>query len=142
MRLHRDAKIDLIRGVPLFSRCSRRDLAEISSLADEIDIPAGKELIREDERGREFFVLLEGTVEVSKDGREVTTLGPGDFVGEIALVSRIPRIATVRAIEPVRALVIGERNFRSLLERSPDIQLKVLEALAARIVETSGAPTL
>ena len=133
MALRRNAKVELIRKVPLFSRCSRRELTEIASIADEIDLPAGKELIREGERGREFFVLVEGGAEVTQGGRRINTLASGDFFGEIALVSRAPRTATVTATSPIRALVVTERAFRSLLERSPEIQLKVLQALAERL---------
>lgn len=133
MRLGRDKKIALIRHAPLFSRCSKRELADVASLADEIDLPAGKTIIREGERGREFFVLLDGEVEVTRRGRKVATLSEGDFVGEIALVSRVPRTATVKTTSPTRALVVTDQAFRGLLRRSPDIQLKVLEALAERV---------
>ena len=133
MRLGRDQKADLIKGVPLFARCSRKELAAVASVADEIDFPAGKELTREGARGREFFVLLEGTVDVKRGGRRINRLQGGDFFGEIALISRSPRTATVVTTSPVRSLVITDRSFRTLLERSPDIQLKVLEALAERI---------
>lgn len=129
--------MELIRRVPLFSRCSKRELAEVAKIADEIDLPAGKVLIRQGERGREFFVLLEGTAEVRKDGKTVATLDSGDFFGEIALVSRSPRMATVTTISPVHALVVTDRSFRSLLEHSPQIQLKVLEALAERLAPAS-----
>jgi CRP/FNR family cyclic AMP-dependent transcriptional regulator len=137
VRLRRDAKVELIRHVPLFSSCSRRELAEVAAITDEVDLPAGKELTRQGERGREFFVLVEGTAEVLRDGKSVNTLGPGDFFGEIALVSRAPRTATVKATSPVRALVTTERSFRSLLRTSPEIQNKVLQALAERLAPES-----
>ena len=133
MRLGKDAKIELIRKVPLFSRCSKRQLQEVAKLADEIDLREGKQLTREGERGREFFVLLEGDADVDKDGRRINTLGPGDFFGEIALVSDTPRTATVKATSPVRALVITDRSFRRLLQDIPEIQAKVLSALAERL---------
>jgi CRP/FNR family transcriptional regulator, cyclic AMP receptor protein len=133
VRLGRDQKVDLIKQVPLFARCSRKELAAVASVADEIDFPAGKELTREGAQGREFFVLLDGTVDVKRGGRHVNRLQGGDFFGEIALISRSPRTATVVTTSPVRALVVTDRSFRTLLERSPDIQLKVLEALAERV---------
>ena len=102
-------------------------------LADEIDLHEGKEMTREGEPGREFFVLLEGTADVRKKSRKVNALGPGDFFGEIALVSREPRTATVIATSPVRALVITDRSFRRLLEESPQVQTKVMEAMAQRL---------
>lgn len=139
MALRKDAKVELLKGVPLFSRCSRKELGEIAKIADEIDLPPGKEIIREGTRGREFFVLVDGSVDVRRGQRKLRRLEAGDFVGEIALVSDIPRTATVTTASPVRALVISERSFRSLLGRSPQIQLKVLDALAWRLAETTQA---
>ncbi|HMI22025.1 MAG TPA: cyclic nucleotide-binding domain-containing protein [Gaiellaceae bacterium] len=133
MRLGGNQKIDLIRKVPLFARCSRAELKEIALLADEIDLHEGKEMTREGAPGREFFVLLEGTADVKKNTRRVNTLGPGDFFGEIALVSREPRTATVIATSPVRALVITDRSFRRLLDDAPQVQTKVMEAMAERL---------
>jgi CRP/FNR family cyclic AMP-dependent transcriptional regulator len=133
VRLGRNQKIDLIRKVPLFARCSRAELKEIALLADEIDLHEGKEMTREGAPGREFFVLLDGTADVKKNSRRVNTLGPGDFFGEIALVSREPRTATVIATSPVRALVITDRSFRRLLDDAPQVQTKVMEAMAERL---------
>ena len=131
--LRRNEKVEWIRHVPLFSQCSRPELAQIAGIADEIDLRDGKVLIREGERGREFFVLLEGSAEVTKDGRRVNTLAPGDFFGEIALISNSPRTATVTATSPVHTLVITDRSFRRLLDDQPEIQRKVLVALAERL---------
>jgi CRP/FNR family cyclic AMP-dependent transcriptional regulator len=133
VRLHGNQKIDLIRKVPLFARCSRAELKEIALLADEIDLKEGKEMTREGAPGREFFVLLEGTADVKKNSRRVNTLGPGDFFGEIALVSHEPRTATVVATSPVRALVITEWSFRQLLDDAPRVKTKVMEAMAERL---------
>ena len=102
-------------------------------LADEIDLRDGKKLTRQGAPGREFFVLLEGTADVRKNGRKINTLGPGDFFGEIALVSREPRTATVTATSPVRTLVITDRSFRRLLDESPQVKTKVMEAMAKRL---------
>ena len=137
MRLRKDAKLELLKGVPLFARCTTKELAEIATIADEIDLVEGKVLTKEGGRGREFFVLVEGNAEVKRKRRKIGTLGPGDFLGEIALVTKVPRTATVTTTSPVRALVVSEQNFRRLLERSPDVQIKVLEALAERVAATS-----
>jgi len=102
-------------------------------LADEIDLREGKEMTRQGTPGREFFVLLDGTADVKKNGRRVNRLGPGDFFGEIALVSREPRTATVIATSPVRALVITDRSFRRLLHDAPQVQTKVMAAMARRL---------
>ncbi|HWG56822.1 MAG TPA: cyclic nucleotide-binding domain-containing protein [Gaiellaceae bacterium] len=137
MALPRNAKVELIRGVPLFARCTRAEVAEVAKIADEVDVADGKELTREGDQGREFFVLLEGSAVVRRGGRKVNTLGPGDFFGEIALVSRSPRTATVTTTAPSRLLVITAASFRSLLDHSPRIQLRILEALADRLAPTT-----
>jgi CRP/FNR family cyclic AMP-dependent transcriptional regulator len=137
MRLHRDAKMDALKQVPLFSRCSKKELGEIARIADEIDLPEGKVLTREGGRGREFFVLLDGSADVRRNNRKIKSLGTGDFLGEISLVTKAPRTATVTTSSPVRALVVSEQNFRRLLEKSPQVQVKVLEALAERLAATS-----
>ena len=137
MRLGSNSKIDLIKGVPLFASASKQELGEIASIADEIDLPEGKVLIKEGDTGREFFVLIEGTAEVTRGGRKVASIGPGDFFGEIALISRTPRNATITTTSPVRALVITDRAFRQLLDHSPQIQIGVLSALAERLAPTT-----
>ena len=109
MRLGSNSKVDLIKGVPLFASASKQELAEIASIADEIDLPESKVLIREGDAGREFFVLIDGTAEVARGGKKVATIGPGDFFGEIALIAKSPRNATITTTSPVRALVITDR---------------------------------
>lgn len=131
--LRKNAKVELIKGAPLFAECSRKQLDEIAGIADEIDLREGKELTKEGRPGREFFVLIEGDADVKKGSRRINQMGPGDFFGEISLVTRRPRTATVVATSPVRALVITDRSFRTLLERQPEIQSKVMSALAARL---------
>ena len=133
MRLGSDKKVELIRKVPLFSHLSRKQLAQVARVADEIDLPEGKEMTREGAPGREFFVVLEGSADVRRRGRKVNSLKPGDFFGEIALVTSVPRTATVAATSPVRALVVTDREFRHLLEESPDIKTRVMQAMAARL---------
>ncbi len=134
MRLGKNTKIELIKNIPLFARLSKKELAEVASLADEIDFPGGKEIIREGERGREFFVLLDGGADVIRSGHRIAHLAKGDFVGEIAVIARVPRNATVKTTEPTRALVVTDQALRGLLRRMPDLQLKVLQAVAERLV--------
>ena len=131
--LRKNAKVELIKRVPLFSHCSKKELGLVAQIADEIDLPEGKTLMREGDRGREFFILVEGSADVRRRNRKVNTLQNGDFFGEIALVSQRPRTATVTTSSPVRALVVTEQSFRSLLDRAPDVQRKVLQALADRV---------
>jgi len=128
-----DRKVEAISKVPLFARCSKRELEEIARAADEIELPAGKVLTREGDRGREFFVLLDGTAEVRQNDEQIRTLGAGDFLGEIALVSQEPRTATVTTTSAVQALVITDQAFAALLDHLPSVQKAVLETLADRL---------
>lgn len=131
--LRKNAKIRLIANVPLFAGLAKNELAQVASIADEVDVSPGKVLTRQGERGREFFVLLEGEAEVRRNGRKLATRGAGEFFGEIALVSDRPRVATVTATTPLRALVIRDTEFRALVRSTPQIALKVLEAFADRV---------
>jgi CRP/FNR family cyclic AMP-dependent transcriptional regulator len=133
MRLGKDGKVELIKKVTLFSKLSKKGLEEVAHIADELDLPQGKVMAEEGDRGREFFVLLEGEADVTKGDRSINTMRAGDFFGEIALVTKMPRTATVRATTEVRVLVITERDFSSLLKHSEDVGLSVAEALAERI---------
>ena len=142
MALRANAKLDLLKRVPLFEQCSKKDLQSIAQIADEIDLRAGKVLIEEGERGREFFVIVDGEVEVTRKGRSVAKLGPGSFVGEMALLSKIPRTATVTALTELDVLVITDRAFLDLLNRMPDLWLKVARALAERVgADETNDPT-
>lgn len=137
MRMRKDAKIELLRQVPLFAGCSKRELSEISTLADELSLPEGTTMIEEGRLGHEFFVLVEGEADVRRGGKKLTRLGSGSFFGEMALVSSRPRNASVKAATPVRVLVVHESAFRRLLHSSPGIQLKVLQTLADRAAENA-----
>jgi CRP-like cAMP-binding protein len=131
--LRKNAKIELLKRVPLFERCSQRELSQIAALADELDLPAERNLTSEGSGGFEFIVLVEGTADVVRKGRVVNELGPGDFVGEISLVTGQPRTATVKTREPARILVLTASGFRALMHDVPSIQDKVLAAITARI---------
>ncbi len=133
MRLRKDTKVELLHAVPLFANCSKTELQRIASLADELDLGEGATLIREGERGREFLVVVDGTVRVTKRGKTVRDLGAGAFIGEIALISDVPRTATVTSTSPVRLLVVTDRAFRGLIEEMPSIATKVLQSLGERL---------
>ena len=133
MLLRADTRVDLIRGLPLFELCSKRDLRRIAALADEREIAAGTELIREGEPGSEFYVVVDGEVDVRRRGRRVARLGAGSYVGEIALLSRSPRTATVVATTPLLVLAISGRDFVALLDTLPELWLKVARTLADRV---------
>ena len=132
-RTRQDPKLEALKQVPLFAGLSKRDLAAVGRLADELDFPAGKELIHEDEQGRQFFILLAGEAVVRRRGRKVNTLGPGDFFGEIALLSNRPTTASVTTSAASSLAIITRASFSRLLRESPGVQTKVLTALAERL---------
>jgi CRP-like cAMP-binding protein len=132
------AKEAAIRSVPLFAKCSKGEVELIAKLADEIDLPAGRTLMREGETGKEFFIIVEGTAEVRRGDELVATLGPGGFCGEIALVQRVPRTATVTATTPIDVLVLTGQGFASLRNRLPNLDQTVLDEITARVRADAG----
>jgi CRP-like cAMP-binding protein len=131
--LGKDGKTELLKHVPLFSHCNKKQLAAIASVADLSDFPAGTRLIREGEVGRDFMVIVEGAVDVKRKGRKINELGPGDFIGEMALIVGAPRNATVTTTEDSWLLVVTERQFWDLLEQSPQLKTSVIKAMGERL---------
>jgi CRP-like cAMP-binding protein len=131
--LRKNAKIELLKRVPLFEPCSKAELERIARLADEVHLPAGRTLTKEGDRGREFIVLVEGRAEVRRKGRRLKELSAGDFLGEIALVADVPRTATVTTLTPVSILLMTARDFRALLGEVSSLQTKVFYALVTRL---------
>jgi CRP-like cAMP-binding protein len=133
----KDAKVELLKRVPLFADCSRRELEYVAQISDEMDFRAGRTLIQEGKPGREFFVIADGTVEVRRNGRKLPQRGDTNFFGEMALLTGKPRNATVTTTSPVRALVITDRAFKQLLQDVPSLAPKLLANLAARLPQDS-----
>lgn len=129
----RDEKLDLLRRIPLFSGFDRRRMERLGMLADEVDVPAGKVLMRQGESGSDMMIVVRGSVGVERGGKRLNTLGPGDFFGEIALVDGGPRTATITAEEPTTLLVISHRDFHSMMDEFPDVAAQVMNALANRV---------
>lgn len=128
----RDVRIDTIADLDLFAGLDRRQLATIASLTTEVSVPAGSVLCRRGERGREAFVLVEGTVAVSVDDQAVAVLGPGAVFGEMSLIDGKPRVATVTATSPVSVLVLSPLELASLLEAVPAVRSRIFSTLGAR----------
>lgn len=136
-----DPKVELLRRVPLFSLCDDKELQEIASLADITDVAEGEALTREGAQGHEFFVIEEGAARVTIGDREVAVLGPGEFVGEMALLDEGPRVATVTATSPLRVFVLSSQAFSSLLDRYPSVARKVMRGMAGRLREAESGHT-
>lgn len=133
MATQTDEKLELLKRSPFLAGLSRKDLEEVGRLADEIDVKAGQVLLRQGSVGREFFVILEGSIRLDRDGKTIRTLGAGDFLGDIALVTERPRTATATAETDSRLLVLGHREFHSLMDQFPSIRMSVLESIAVRL---------
>lgn len=129
----KDPKIELLRSIPIFAACGPGDLERISQLVDEVDIPDGKVIMRQGESGAEMFIVATGTARAERDGRHLTDFGPGAVFGEMSLIAEGPRTATVTAVEPMRAFVVGHREFHSLMDSHPDFKMRVLEGLATKV---------
>jgi CRP/FNR family transcriptional regulator, cyclic AMP receptor protein len=133
-----DDKATALGRAPLFQNLARAELVALAKLTEDLEVGDGKVLAREGEIGQEFFVIVDGEVVVTKDGKEVRRLGPGDFFGEIALIWESPRrTAAVAAAGPVRFFVLTRQAFRGLIDHHPDIEGKVLEALEERTTESA-----
>lgn len=128
-----DQKLVLLGKVPLLAGLDRKDLEHVGRLCDEVDIVAGKIVARQGDSAAEFFVIVEGQVRVDRDGEHLRDMGPGDFFGELAMLANIPRTATVTTTTACRFLVLGSREFNSLIHDHPGIQHTVLHAVAQRV---------
>ena len=137
-----DTKVDALSRTTLFLSLSKKELGELAKVTEDMDVSEGKVLCREDETGREFFVILEGEAAVTKGGKEITTLGPGDFFGEIALVAHRPRTATVTAKTDLHFFVLTSQAFWGLLDHQPEVEREVLRSLAVRVAGEGDDPTV
>ena len=128
-----DEKLTMLSKVPLFAGLGAKELRDVGRLADEVSVKAGKVLTKEGASAEEFFVVLDGTIAISRGGRHLRDLGPGDFFGELAMLGKVPRTATATASTPALLLVVGHREFTTLLAEHPKVQGKILRTIAAWI---------
>jgi CRP/FNR family cyclic AMP-dependent transcriptional regulator len=133
-----DEKLEHLRSVRLFSAASKKELGVLGRAADEVTVDAGHELTKEGAVGHEFFVIMEGEADVKMKGRKVATLGKGQSFGELALLDKGPRNATVTAKTPMTVLVLGQREFAAVLDEVPTLTHKLLQAMAARLREADA----
>src|SRR5919197_5742648 len=127
--------IRYFEGIPMFRAVSKEGIRALVQAATEVDLPEGKTLVREGDTGRELYVIVRGTARVTRGGRRIAEVGPGDFFGELAFLSHGPRTATVTSTSDVRLMVLGPREFEGVVNREPKLALQVLEAAAGRLRE-------
>ena len=136
-----DTKVEALKRAPLFADLSKEDLGELAKRTDDLDFTAGKVLCKEGESGGEFYVIMDGEAEVTRNGKPVATLGEGEFFGEVSLVQDVPRNATVTASTPLRCFVLTRGRFLHLLDDQPGFDRKIMHALAKRLAAVSDDAT-
>lgn len=124
------------QAIPMFGSLSKRGVRAVISAAAEVDVTEGHTLVREGEPGRDMCVVVRGTVRVSRKGRKIRDLGPGEFFGEIGFLTKEPRTASVTAISDVRLMVLGPRELQTVIDREPSLAIQMLAAAVQRLRET------
>lgn len=132
-----DTKAESLGRAPLFADLSKDERAQLAKATEDLEVEVGRVLCREGELAQEFFVIIEGEAEVTKDGEHLSKLGDGDFFGEIALIVDIPRTATVTASSPLRFFVLSRQSFWGMMDQMPGVERKILRALARRVLTTA-----
>lgn len=132
-------QLESLRNVALFSSCSNKELEKVARATDEVQMTAGTLIIDQGQMGREAFVIVSGDVAVKRNKRKVATLGPGTVVGEMSLLDKGPRTATVVCETDCTLLVIDQRRFVGVVEEIPAISHKLMASLAARVRELDRA---
>jgi CRP-like cAMP-binding protein len=136
-----DAKVAALAKAPLFDGLSKKELTALARLTEDMEVDAGTVLCKEGEIGREFFVVMDGEVEVKRRGRRLKSTD-GHFFGEIALLEDLPRTATVTAKTPLRIFVLTARDFRHVLDDHPSVERKVMRTLARRLADQVAHPSV
>ena len=135
----KDQRIEALRGVPLLSGLSKRDLARVLALAKEQELRIGEVIVKAGDQALDFYMLVRGRAKITVPGRRTATLGPGDYFGEMSVLDGGPRTATIVAEAPGWALRIGRSDFLRLLEAYPSIARKILVELSKRVRRAEGA---
>lgn len=130
-----DKKLEQLSRVKMFGSLNKKELALVAKASDLIDVPAGTDIVKQGEIGHEFYLISSGSAVVRRNGRKVATLSPGRYFGEMALLDRGPRTATVTTEEPTQLIVLGQREFAAVLDQVPPLAHKLLVSMAARLRE-------
>ena len=134
----RSQYLDHLARVPLFSACSKKELQTIARASDDVRVPAGKVLVEEGRPGHEFFLILDGKASVKRGKKKIADLGPGQYFGEMAMLDRGPRSATVVADTDMDVLVLGQREFAGVIDEVPAMAHKLLTTMAQRLRESDA----
>ena len=135
--MFKNAYHEHLRKVPLFANLDRQELDALGLLATELSFPPGEVLLRQGERAHDMFIVLDGTLVVTRDDVYIADIGPGGFAGEMALLTDTPRNATVTAKSDVRLLHVDARSLQTLLQSIPEIAVKMLPIVAGRVAANS-----
>ncbi len=138
-RFGKDDKIGALRRIGLFEGLSKKELGFLAQQITEVVVAEGTELVTQGDMGREAMVLMEGSALVRRNNRKIAELGPGDVFGEMSLINRVPRNATVTATSPVTVLVMDAREFSSVVSANEGVAVKLLKTVAARLVENESS---
>jgi CRP-like cAMP-binding protein len=136
----KNQKAELIKAVPLFRQCTDKEIAHICALADEVTVKSGDVLVKEGAVGQECFIVVEGKGECTLRGEVLGQLGPGEAIGEMALLDSSPRAATVTAVTDMSLLALDPRAFSDLLDRHPSVSKRLLTSMARRLRDAEQAP--
>ncbi|MFN2590129.1 MAG: Crp/Fnr family transcriptional regulator [Actinomycetota bacterium] len=137
---HHDEKVEYLSKVPMFSACNQKELRRVASAVDRVDVPKGEVLMTEGTPGHDFFVIVDGKAKVTLRDHHLATLGPGEFLGEMALLDQGPRSATAVAQTPMTLLVLTARDFSRILEEVPVVTKKIMRGMAGRLREIDRSP--
>jgi CRP/FNR family transcriptional regulator, cyclic AMP receptor protein len=131
----KDSKLESLAKIRLFAALNKKDLQLVGRAAEEVQVPAGRCLVEQGKPGHEMYVILEGEAAVKKNGRKIATLGPGKYFGELAVLTRAPRNATIESATDMTLLVMGQREFAGVLDEVPGLAHKLLSSMAERLAE-------
>jgi len=129
----KDQKAELIGSVPMFCRLGKREQEQVAQLLTEVEVPAGKVLMRQGESGHEMFIVISGAFRIERDGEAINEAGPGAVLGEMSLIAQGPRTATVTATKPSTLFVAVHGEFNELMAGHPEIRMQVLDGLATKV---------
>jgi CRP-like cAMP-binding protein len=128
-----DRKMDHLRRIPIFARCTKAELASLAQNTDQVDLEAGRTLIVQGRPNHNFCIILQGELDVFVDGKPIDHLGPGQFFGEISMLDGGPATATVTTTTPVEALVMSHAQFHNAIKAHETIALRVMAVMAERL---------